>query len=340
MPMTVNKERSTRASLSRRIGRLAAMAAAVTTASAVIVSAASAQTAWVPQRPIKLIVPFPPGGGADVAARIVTQALGNKLGQPMVVENKAGAGGAIGSELVSNAPPDGYTLLVASADTHSIYPHVYTKARFQAHDFVAVAPITKIAYVLMGRQDIGPKTTSEVVTLAKKGNLSYASWGAGSAAHAAMSMFIGAAGLPNMLHVPYAGAAPAVQALVASQVDLMMVPMPLAVANRSRLTLFGVSAEQRSDALKDAPTLAEQGFPVNAEFWIGVLAPPKTPLAIASSISSRVAEVVADPDVQKQLRVLGMTPHQVTQPQFAEYVSAEYARWGKVIRDAGIKIDE
>ena len=140
--------------------------------------------------------------------------------------------------------------------------------------------------------------------------------------------------------MPYGGAAPATQALMASQVDLMMVPMPLAVASRSKLTTFGVAAQQRSDALKDVPTLAEQGLPVDAEFWIGVLAPPRTPQNIVATIAARMHEAVADPEVQAKLRALGMAPHTVTQPEFASYVKSEYARWGQVIGTAGIKIDE
>jgi tripartite-type tricarboxylate transporter receptor subunit TctC len=302
--------------------------------------AALAQGDWVPDKPVKMVVPFPPGGGADVAARIVAQAVGNKLGQPLIIENRAGAGGAIGAQVVQAAPADGTTLLVASADTHSIYPHVYTKPRFAAQDFVAVAPITRIAYVLMGRPDLPAKNVQEVVALAKKGKLSYATWGAGSAAHAAMSLFMGVADLPQLLHVPYTGSAPAAQALMAGQVDLMMVPMPLAVNSRSKLTVFGVSAQQRSDAMKDVPTLAEQGFPVDAEFWIGVLAPPKTNPAAVATLSRRFQEAVADPEVQKKLRAQGMSPHQATQPEYARYVADEYKRWGEVIQKAGIKIDE
>jgi tripartite-type tricarboxylate transporter receptor subunit TctC len=300
----------------------------------------AADAPWVAERPIKLVVPFPAGGGADVAARIVAQAVGTKLGQPIIVENRGGAGGAIGSQMVQKSPADGYTLLVASADTHSIYPHVYAKPGFQASEFVAVAPITRIAYVLMGRSDLPGKTTADVVALAKTSMLSYASWGAGSAAHAAMGMLSAAIGSPSMLHVPYAGSAPAAQALMAGQVDLMMMPMPLAVANRSRVKVFGVSAQQRSEAMKDVPTLAEQGFPVDAEFWIGLLAPKNTPPAAVAAISARIAEAVADPEVQKRLRGLGMAPHQLSQPEFSSYVQNEYVRWGQVIRTAGIKIDE
>lgn len=303
-------------------------------------AAMAADVRWVAERPIKIVVPFPAGGGADVAARIVANAIGNKLGQPMIVENRGGAGGAIGSQVVQNAPADGYTLLVASADTHSIYPHVYTKPVFQVTEFVAVAPITRIAYVLMGRPELPARNASEVVALVKSSQISYASWGAGSAAHAAMGMFSAAIGMPSMLHVPYAGSAPAAQALMAGQVDLMMMPMPLAVGNRSRLKVFGVSAQQRSEAMKDVPTLAEQGIPVDAEFWIGLLAPKKTPSAALTAISARVAEAIADPEVQKKLRGLGMTPHQLSQPEFSNYVQNEYVRWGQVIKTAGIKVDE
>lgn len=303
-------------------------------------SAPANAPAWVAEQPVKFVVPFPAGGGADVAARIVANAIGNKLGQPIIVDNKGGAGGAVGAQYVEKARADGYTLLVASADTHSIYPHVYTRPIFQAQEFTAVAPITRIAYVLMGRADLPAKNIAEVVALARKGKLSYASWGPGSASHAAMSMFLGAADLKDLLHVPYTGSAPAVQALMGGQVDLMMVPMPLAVANRSRLIVYGVSAQSRSDAMKDVPTLIEQGFPVDANFWIGLLGPAKMSPAAVAAIAARVHEAVADPGVQGKLLALGMVPHLLPQPEFASYVNGEYGRWGQVIRSAGIKIDQ
>jgi tripartite-type tricarboxylate transporter receptor subunit TctC len=302
--------------------------------------ASAADPSWLSERSIKFVVPFPAGGGADIAARMIAQAIGLKLGQPIVVDNKAGAGGAVGSQSVQTARADGYTLLVGSADTHSIYPHVYTRPIFQAQEFTAVAPITRIAYVLMGRPGLPAKNARELVTLASKSKLSYASWGAGSAAHAAMCMFMGAADLTDMLHVPYAGSAPAVQGLMGSQVDLMMVPMPLAVANRSRLTVFGVSALARIEAIKDVPTLAEQGYVVDANFWIGLLGPAKMPAAPVAAISARVMEAVGSSEVQEKLLGLGMVPHLLTQPEFASYVSSEYSRWGQVIRTAGIKIDQ
>jgi tripartite-type tricarboxylate transporter receptor subunit TctC len=301
--------------------------------------AAAQSHGWVPDKPVRLIVPFPAGGGADVAARIVAQAVGGRLGQPMIVENRGGAGGAIGSQVVQVAPPDGCTLLVGSADTHSIYPHVYAKPLFQATEFVAVAPITRIAYVLMGRPDLPARSVADVVALSRKGQLSYASWGPGSAAHAAMSLFTGVAHLAPMLHVPYTGAAPASQALMASQVDLMMVPMPLAVASRSKLSVFGVSAMQRSDALKDVPTLSEQGYAVDAEFWIGLLAPAKTPQAIIDVLNRATVEVLDSAELKAKLQVQGAQPAPMTAHAFADFIRSETLKWAQVVKTAHARID-
>lgn len=301
--------------------------------------AVAAEAAWKPEQPIRLVVPFPPGGGADVAARIVAQSVGDKLGKPLVVENKAGAGGSIGSRYVYTAAPDGYTLLVATADTHSIYPHVHASTNFNSQAFVPVAPITTISYVLAGRPDIDANSAKALVDQGKTKQLSYATWGAGSAAHAATGLFEKVTGLNDLLHVPYSGGGPASQALMGSQVDFLFVPVNIASSSKDRIKLLGVASDKRSDALPNVPTLAEQGYPVNAVFWIGVLAPPGTPTHIAETISKAIGETVEDPKVQEKLHGLGMVPHLGTQKEFAQYVANEYERWGKVIKDAGIRVD-
>lgn len=322
--------------------RIALMAMAVTSMVSLPIPSAHAQAApaWMANRPIRMIVPFPAGGGADVVARIIATAVGSKLGEPIIVDNKAGAGGAIGTEFVYNAPGDGYTIQMASVDNLSIYPNLYAKARYKGLEFTPVSPIVKINFVLMGRPGLAVKTVSDIVALSKQKQLSYSTYGVGSVSHVAMLKLISLAKLAPMTDVPYKGTGPAAQALLASEVDLMMVPAPLAVSYRSRLTMVGIAAPERSDALKDVPTLSEQGINIDTSAWIGIVAPPKLPAAIADSMSKRFAEVMADPEVQKRLTDQAMTPHIGTRQQFGNYLNDQYKLWGDVVRGANIKLED
>jgi tripartite-type tricarboxylate transporter receptor subunit TctC len=303
--------------------------------------ALQAQTAWAPSKPIKMIVPYPPGGGSDTIARIVVQGLGNKLGQPVIIENRGGANGTVGTEAVYNAAPDGHTVLMSSADTYSMYPPLYPKVRFVSAEFVPIAPSARVNFVIMGRPELPAKNLQELIALAKTSKLSYGTWGNGSGAHIAMSQFMAVAQIPEMLHIPYQGAAPAAQAAIAGQVDLAIMPMHLAASFRGKLTAFGVAAAKRVESVKDIPTLTEQGLAVLADSWVGVLAPPKTPAAVADVLAKAFAETMADPDVSAKLLAVNLVPFPpVTRDHFTDYLAKDYAFWGKTIRDAGIKIDQ
>ena len=301
-------------------------------------STAEAQGVWKPSSPVKIIVPFAPGGAADVLARMISPGLQQRLGQSFVVENKAGASGSIASDYVYAAPPDGSTLLFGVADAHSMYPHLY-KTRFDATKFVPIAGLAKTAFVLMGREDLPAANLQELIALMKKQSLTYSSAGAGSAHHVLGSVFGTAAKVDNLVHVPYQGAAPALQAVVAKQVDLMMVPVAIAGPYRSRLKAYGVTAVSRVDVMKDVPTLLEQGLPVTGESWLGLLAPPATPSAVTEAMASAVREIAAAPDFQKRVAELGMTPLSSTQAEFSKYYGDEYRKWGDVIRAANIKLE-
>lgn len=301
--------------------------------------AADAQGEWRASQPVRVVVPFAAGGGADVAARLISQRLGDALGQPMVVDNKPGASGAIGSDLVYAAPADGSTLLLGTADTQSMNPYI-NKVRYDALKYVPVAGIAKVSYVLVGRPNLPAASLKELLALAKQQQLTYGSSGPGAALHIQMSMFANAARLNNLLHVPYQGAAPAFQALVAGQVDLAMVPVVLALQYKDKLRFYGVASLSRNDALRDVPTLAEQGYPVDGDPWVGVLAPPGTPAPTAATISRKVIEALAAPEVQKKLREVGMTPYAGSQAEFAEFYRREYAKWGAAIKAAGITKEE
>lgn len=302
---------------------------------------AAAQTpAWVPAKPIRMVVPYPPGGGSDTVARVVVQGLGNRLGQPVVIENRGGANGAVGTEAVFNAAPDGYTLLMSSADTYSMYPPLYPKVRFVSSEFVPIASSAKVNFVIMGQPGLGAANLQELVALARKRKLSYGTWGNGSGAHIAMNLFTSVAQIPEMLHVPFQGAAPAAQAAMGGQVDLAIMPMHLAANYRGKLKAYGVAAQQRVESVKDIPTLTEQGVPVLADAWVGVLAPPKTPPHIAAALAKAFSETMADPEVNARLNAVGLVPFTGTREQFASYLAADYAFWSRTIKAAGITISE
>lgn len=298
---------------------------------------------WRAERPIRLIVPYPAGGSTDIVARVLSQAIGDKLGQPIVVDNRAGAAGAIGSQAAYTAAPDGHTLIIGATDSHCIYPHVYAKPIFKAEEFVPVGPIGVIPFVLMARPDLQASTAPEIVALARRKQLSYASWGAGSASHLATVLFMRATGLPpsTMLHVPFTGSAPAAQAVSASQVDLIFAPVPLVAAQKGRMKPVALIHPKRVDALPEVPTLVEQGVTVqmDGEFWMGVLAPPRTSAAVVDATAARLAEAIATPAVHARMESLGIVPQAMPPAEYARFYQNEFARWGKVIREAGIRLD-
>lgn len=305
-----------------------------------VMGSAQAQSSWSPTKPIKLVIPYPPGGATDVAARALVQKIGNSFGQPIIVENRAGANGMIASEVVFNSPADGYTLLVATADTNSINPNVYSKMSYQARDFKAVAPVAKVNFVLVGRPGLKAANLTELVALAKSSNLSFASWGVGSTSQVAMEMFKARADL-KILHVPFQGAAPAFQAVMAGQVDIMMAPATIVIPALSRVQAFGVASPTRFVNATQIPTLTEQGYPVDADAWVGILAPPKTPQPVLEHLYRHVNAATSDPDMAKRLQEIGLsnlTPA-MSLDQFGTYMVSEIDRWGHVIRNAGIKLD-
>jgi len=323
--------------MNKRRNLLQCVALAATLCAAPFIAQAQS-AAWVPNKPIKMIVPYPPGGGSDVITRIVVSALGDKLGQPVVVENKPGANGAIATEFVFNAEPDGYTLLMSSADTYSMYPALYPNTKFVSSQFVPIAPAAEVNFVLMARPGLPAKTLPELLALAKKQKLTFSSWGNGSAGHIAMSQFL-IVTKTDMLHVPYQGAAPAAQAAMADQVDLAMVPAPMAAGFRSKLVSFGVASKKRVALLNEIPTLTEAGVEVIAPSWVGVLAPPKTPKNVADTLAKAFIETMQNPEVGKKLNDAGLVPLYGTTQEFSDYITKDYAFWGNLIRSAGIKVD-
>ncbi|MBT2304843.1 tripartite tricarboxylate transporter substrate binding protein [Variovorax paradoxus] len=294
-----------------------------------------AQAPWKPVQPIRIVVPFSAGGGSDVVARLIAQGFSEALGQPVVVDNKAGASGAIGSDYVYSAASDGYTLLLGTGDSQAMNPHV-NKVRFETLKFTPVGGIAKFPFVLVGRPGLPATNVSELVQLARQTSLTYSSSGPGAAPHIQMNMFAEAAKINNLLHVPYQGAAPAFQALLAGQVDLFMAPINLTLQYRDKLRFFGVASLERNDALAEVPTLVERGFNVDADSFVCLLAPPGTPDAIATVLGEKLRTVVSSPAIDKKLRELGTNPYRGTRAEFATFYQNEYARWGKAIR--GLKL--
>jgi len=303
--------------------------------------ALGAQAAY-PDKPIRMVVPYPAGGSTDVIARALAAAMSDKLKQSVMVDNRGGASGMIGSEFVAGQAPDGYTVVFTAADTHSINPHVYTKMRYDAkRDFtpVGIAGYLTMALIVNPNQ---PAQLAQYVQAAKAKprSLNYASWGLGSSSQVAMEMFNGAAGIQTT-HVPFQGAAPAITALMGGQVDAMMVPLTLAEPNHraGKVRLLGVGAPQRVPWASDLPTLAEQGVPLDGRLWLGVLGPARMPAEVASAFNKAMNESLNDPKVQETLRKNGLDVVTGSPQDFARTLDVEFERWGKTIRDSKIRID-
>lgn len=319
----------------QRCSRLA-RCVALGTAFVVGPSVALADDAWKPTKPVRVVIPFAPGGGADITARLIAPSIDARTGQVTIVENKPGASGSIASDFVYRAPADGYTLLVATADSQSMYPQI-KRVSFDSMQYVPVAGLTKIGYMLMGRPDL-PATLPELLALMKTRKLSYASGGAGSALHVLSEMFARQT-KTEMLHIPYQGAGPGLQGLLGGQVDLMMVPIAAGRQHREKLRTYGISSAQRHDSMKDVPTLVEQGLNVVGDSWTALVAPPGTPQHVVDSLSKIVREAVTTPEMQKKWTEMGMTAITMSRDEFGKFYAAEYRKWGDVIRAADIKMD-
>jgi len=299
-------------------------------------SVASAQV-WAPHHTIRLVVTYPPGGGADVTARAFTDQLGMKLGQPVIVENRGGASGAIGAEVVYRAAPDGHTLLWGNADIMTIAPHLFSRLAYKPLEFQPIGPTAAVAFVLAGRGDIEAKTFPDLLELARKRELTFASWGNGSPGHVGSEMFKTLGKVPSTLTVPYQGTAPAAQALLGGQVDMMYLPSPLFLGMQSKITTFAAAGKKRYERFKEVPTMAEFGVPVDLEVWQGLFAPPGTPKPIVERFAQALAEVSADPAIRRKIEELGVVPLASSQEDFAKSIAPDAQRWGEIMRAAHVK---
>ena len=303
---------------------------------------ASAQT--FPTRPVTLVVPFPPGGGTDTGARIVAQKLTAKWGQQVVVDNKGGAAGTIGADLVAKAKPDGYTILMGNIGTQAINPSLYKKLPYDPDKaFVPISLVAELPLAMMVNPQVPAKSAKEFVTLAKgqPGKLSYSSSGAGGAPHLAAEMFKLGTGT-FIVHVPYRGGGPAVQDLIAGHVQLSFMTVLEASGHikAGKLRALAVTSARRVSALAEVPTLAESAVPgFDSISWIGLLAPAGTPKEIVEKISADTREVIAAEDVNARLVELGALPAANTPAQFGALIDKDRARYAKIIQERGISVD-
>ena len=305
---------------------------------------AVAQTAAFPSRPVTLIVPFPPGGGTDTGARIVAQKLSAKWGQQVIVENKGGAAGSIGADLVAKAKPDGYTILMGNIGTQAINPSLYKKLPYDPDKaFAPISLVAELPLAMMVNPQVPAKTAKEFIAYAKSrpGQLSYSSSGAGGAPHLAAEMFKLATG-SFIVHVPYRGGGPAVQDLIAGHVQLSFMTVLEASGHikAGKLRALAVTSARRVSALADVPTLAESAAPgFDSISWIGLLAPAGTPKEIVEKISADTRDVIAAEDVNARLIELGAIPAANTPSQFGALIDKDRARYAKIIQERGITVD-
>jgi tripartite-type tricarboxylate transporter receptor subunit TctC len=303
---------------------------------------AGAQAQDFPSRPVKILVPQTPGGASDALARIVAQKLAEKWGQPVVVENRAGAGGNIGMEAVATAPADGYTLLMSYVGTHAINGALYKKLPFDPEkDFAPVATLATLPFVVVARADAPFKTLPELVAVAHKQQLSYGSAGNGSVNHLLGEMFNGAAGV-KLLHVPYRGAAPAMQDLMGGQINLVFTSLPSVAGQIKQGTLnaIAVTSAKRAASFAQIPTVAESGFrEFDVNPWFGLFAPAKVPAAVVRRINADVNELLQKPDVLEKFAALGAEPYLTDPTQFAAVLRADIAKWTQVVKISGATVD-
>ncbi|CAG9184208.1 hypothetical protein LMG23992_05175 [Cupriavidus laharis] len=334
--------RPSRAALRAASRTLAAFAA--TAALAISATApARAADAW-PSQPIRWVVPYPAGGGTDVVARTLGQAISPALGKQVVIDNRPGAATIVGADAVAHAKPDGYTVLTADTATLAANPSLYKKLPYSADkDFVHVGMVARFPLVLVAAPNFPAKTLKEVIEYAQKnpGKINFASPGAGSPHHLAMELFMDQAHI-KMTHVPYKGAAPAVQDLLAGQVDLMFVDLASGQQNvtAGKLRALGVATPKRLAMLPNVPTVAEGGVAgFEAYAWQGVVAPAGTPKPIVNRLNAELVKALKSPEVQKRMEGVGVEPVSSTPEEFAQYAHAEAERWGKLIKAKGITVD-
>lgn len=303
---------------------------------------ASAQSTPFPSKPIKVIVPHAPGGNSDTFGRILAQSLSERIGQQVVVENKPGAGGTVASGAIAKGTPaDGYTLLVADNGTHAIAPTLYG-AKLTYDVFKDFTPITLAAAfptVIMIHPSVPAQNAKEFVALAKSqpGKLTYSSAGTGNGSHLTIELFRTAAGGLDMLHVPYKGGAPAVQALLAGEVQMTAVSVNTALPQiqAGKVRALGVASSKRSPALPDVPTFAESGIPFDGDSWLAIMGPPGIPADVTAKLNAEIAAALQQPAVKERLAKIGLEVVASSPTDFTAVLQRDVPKWGKAVKDSG-----
>jgi tripartite-type tricarboxylate transporter receptor subunit TctC len=318
------------------------IALAAVAALAQATAAAGADTGNYPSRPIRLVVPYPPGASTnDILGRALAIRLGPVLGQQVVVDNRPGAAGTIGSELVAKAPPDGYTLLVAIQSPLALAPSLYKLGFDPVKDLAPVARYAAIPYAMVVTNSLPAKSIQELIALAKAkpGTLNFASSGAGGTPHMCTELFKRAAGI-DLVHIPYKGAGEAVPAVIGGQVPIFCTGLT-ALTNQikaGKVRALGIASLKRSTLMPDLPTIAEQGLPgFEVVSWTGVAAPAKTPPAIIRKLHEAIVKIVNTDDMRNFMASQGAEPALMGPEEFGAYIKADMATWAKVIKAAGIK---
>ena len=307
-------------------------------------AAAQPSAAAYPNKTIRLIVPFPPGGSSDTSARIVAPKLAERLGQSVVVENRPGAGGGLGIDVVAKSPADGYTLILASAGGLTANPSLYKNLPYNPEkDLAPVTLFGSSPFVLIANANLAANSVKEVIALAKQqpGKLSYASGGNGTAMHLSGELLKSMTG-SFMVHIPYRGSGPAVLAVMAGDTQLAVVDITSVQPQlkSGRVKVIGVMSKERSALVPDLPTLSESGVPgFESAGWFGILAPAGTPPAVLARLNTEITAVLRLPDVRDRFLAVGLEPLPGTPEQMASYMVKEAAKWAKVIKDSGAKVD-
>ena len=323
--------------------RIVSLTAIVALAGAMSSAVAQSGSANFPDKPIKIVVTFTTGGAPDILARLIGERLTAAWGQPVIVDNKPGAGGNLGADFVAKAPPDGYTIVVGTVGTHSINGALYSKMPYDmVKDFTPITLLATTPNMLVINNDVPAKNLKDFIALGKKeGKMTFASSGAGTSIHVSGELFKTMTGI-DMVHIPYKGRATAIPDLLGGRVTMMFDNMPssLALVREGKLRALGVTSSMRSPAAPDIPTIAESGLPgFDAVSWFALFAPANTPKPIIDKLQTEVRKILKTPDISKRLADNGLDPVGGTPDELAAYQKSEISKWAKVVKDSGAKVD-